>query len=371
MFAERDAITDRLVAEITRQIPAFADATRGEVSEGLVWVIHGGVTTFLRGVARCAPPDDEALDFQRLVGQLSAMEEVPLQPMITAYQVGFRELWSILAERSTGGAAASLLLEQGSIVWERLVAITSALADGYQQEMARREALETTATAHLIEALEQGRLPEGADLARDLGLDPDGEFQVVVLGGTVAVLDVSRAVVARLQATGSAASSTQRGGRAVVVAQGTERGLLDAALHALPQGTAVGVGRQGRGLERARVGLVEAEMAFELATARGDICRFEDEWLAAVLVSQRDAVEPLLEPGIGLAESAEHLADAVRAFSRSGFSVAESARMLIVSPNTLRYRLKRWHALTGWDPWTFDGLARSLVALGLEEAKTE
>lgn len=372
MFAERDAITDRLTSEITRQIEAFADDTDEERRSGLVWATHGGVTTFLRGVGQCTPPDEEALKFQRLVGQLSAMEEVPLQPIIAAYQVAFRELWSILAERAAGGTAASLLLEQGSIVWERLVAITNALADGYQQEMGRREAFETTATAHLIEALEGDAVGEAAaELARDLGFDPHGGFQVLVLGGMVAILDVSRALVARLQAAEWPASSTQRGGRAVVVTQGTNPDVLDPALHALPQSTAVGVGGQGRGLEGARQSLVEAEQAFELATARRGVCRFEDEWLLALLMSHRDTVEPLLEPGIRLAASAEHFAEAVRAFGRSGFSVAESARMLILSPNALRYRLKRWHALTGWDPWTFDGLTRSLLALGLSDARRD
>lgn len=369
MFADRDEVTDRLIAEITRQVGSLAEIGNPDVEAGIAWATGGGVTTFLRGVARCTPPDEEALEFQRLVGQLGAMEGLPLRPLITAYHVGFRELWSILAERAADGPAASLLLERGSIVWERLVAITDALADGYQQEMGRREALETSTTARLIEALEGDAGPDAAiDPARDLGLEPFGTFQVVVLGDTVAVLDVARGVVARIQSAGSSASSTQRGGTAVVVAQGVEPGPLDAALDVLPTNTAVGVGRPGRGLEGARQSLVEADLAFRVGTARKAACRFEDDWLLATLLSQRGALEGLLEPGIAIATSEEHLADALRAFARSGFSVAEAARALILSPNALRYRLKRWQELTGWDPWSFDGLARSLSALGLAEA---
>jgi DNA-binding PucR family transcriptional regulator len=44
-------------------------------------------------------------------------------------------------------------------------------------------------------------------------------------------------------------------------------------------------------------------------------------------------------------------------------SATAAARSLHVHPNTLTYRLDRWHRLTGWDPRTFDGLERSMLVL--------
>ncbi len=369
MFLERDAITDRINSKIIEEIVDFDQETSVISRSDLTWSTGGGVAGFLRGVAECAPAREEVLEFQRLVGRRSAIRGLPLQPLVTAYQVGFRELWSILAERAAGGPASSLLLERGSIVWERLVGSTSAVAHGYQQEMARREAFEATATAHFIEAIEQDpHHDEAAGLARELGFDPDGPFQVVALGGPIAVRGIARSLGVKVRSRGGAASSSQRGRIAVVITQGVGRETLDGALDDAPPATAAGVGGPGTGVAGARLSLVEAERALAVAVSRQNVCHFDDEWLLATLMSHRESAERILRTGIAVAASKEHLADAVRAFAASGFSVAESARRLHVSPNSLRYRLTRWQELTGWDPWTFDGLSRSVLALGLADA---
>lgn len=367
MFDERDAITEHINDQIRHEIAEFEERSSVISRSDIAWSTGGGVVNFLRGVAECQPAREENLEFQRLVGRRSAMRGLPLQPLIAAYEVGFRELWSILAHRSSGGPAATLLLERGSIVWQRLVETTTAVAEGYKQEVARREAFESTATAHFLEALGQDPgSDEAASLARELGFDPDGTFQVVALGGPIAVSDIARSLAAAVQERGAHASSTQRGRTAVVIMQQVDEALLDAALDAIPPTTAVAVGGTSAGLSGARLSFVEAERALELAVARKDICRFDDEWLLASLMAHRASVERVLSPGLSAAAK-QHLADALRAFARSGFSVAESARLLAVSPNSLRYRLTRWRALTGWDPWTFDGLSRSLLALDVAD----
>jgi hypothetical protein len=366
MFEERDRITDHINSEIRREIREFETRTSVISPSDLTWSTGGGVANFLRGVAECRPAREENLSFQKLVGRRSVMRGLPLQPLITAYHVGFRELWSLLAQRAAGGEAATLLLERGSIIWERLVATAGAVAAGYQAEMARREAFEATATAHLLETLDQDpNQVEAATLAGELGFDPDGSFQVVALGGPIVAADIARSLTAALQTRGGVSSSTQRGRIAVVIAQCVEDAAINDALGDLPKGTAVGVGGRMPGLAGVRLGLIEAERALGAALARNAVCRFDDEWLLATVVSQRDFVRRILEPGIALAGSKQHLAQAVRAFAQSGFSVAEGARVLACSPNSLRYRLTRWRTLTGWDPWTFDGLSRSLLALEL------
>ena len=42
-----------------------------------------------------------------------------------------------------------------------------------------------------------------------------------------------------------------------------------------------------------------------------------------------------------------------------------AADVLHLHPNTVRYRVERWHQLTGWDVRTRQGLIRSIAALGL------
>ena len=65
-----------------------------------------------------------------------------------------------------------------------------------------------------------------------------------------------------------------------------------------------------------------------------------------------------------------HLAEAVLAYGRHGFSIAASAKGLYLQPNTVTYRLDRWQHLTGWNPRSLDGLLNSVVALNLYRTDT-
>jgi PucR-like helix-turn-helix protein/diguanylate cyclase with GGDEF domain len=366
LYLDRAAVTSHLNSRIQREVSEFEPGESVISSSDLRWSTGRGVENFLRGVAECRPPAEDELAFQRLVGERSAIRGLPLEPLISSFQVGFRELWSTLtglAMRSET-AAARLLLERGSIVWERLVATTSALAEGYNAELERREAFETAATSHFIEALAQEPDSEEAHaLATEIGFAPDGGFRVIEVGGPVGMGDVARAIATKLQASGAIASAAQHGRVAVVIAQGAGCAALEEALAGAATGSAIGVGVEASGLEGARSSMLEAERALAVAIARRHTIWFERDWLIAVAWSQHDVVERLLAPGLRAAVEKPHLAAALRAFADAGFSVAEAARALRVSANSMRYRLSRWRELTGWDPWAFDGMARSMIAL--------
>lgn len=365
LYADRERLTDHINRLIQDEIEAFRPGSTVITDDDLRWSTGRGVANFLRGVAECRTATADEIAFQRLVGERSAIRALPLEPLISSFQVGFRELWSTLARVAMGTdeAAARLLLERGSIVWERLVSSTSAVAEGYKAELARRQAFETAATAHFIEALatDPGS-DEARALAKEIGFDPDGAFRVIQLGGPLVMGETAGELVAALQASGAVASAAQHGRVAVVIAQG---GRLDDALARAPADAIVGIGGEGSGLAGASASMSEAERALSVALVRRRASRFEDDWLPAMLFSQRDSIARLLEPGIRLARAKPHLASAVATFADAGFSVAEGARRLRVSPNSMRYRLVTWREATGWDPWTFDGLARSLVALDL------
>jgi hypothetical protein len=367
LYLERDELTLHINSRIQGEIEEFWPAGSVIAGSDLRWSTGTGVANFLRGVAECRVADEADLAFQRDVGRRSAVRGLPLEPLIASFQVGFRELWSTLARLATRseGAVATLLLERGSIVWERLVAVTTAVTEGYKAELARRVAFETAATAQLIDALAKDPLSEEARaLATEIGFEPDGGFRVVALGGAVAVGDAARDVATRVQATGAIASAAQHGRVGVVIAQGAgvvdDAVLLDGTLEA-----ALGVGTEAPGLDGARASMREAERALAVAAARGGVSRFEDDWLIAVLFSERDSVERILGLGLDAVRTKPHLVAAVRSFASTGFSVAEGARRLVISANSMRYRLTRWRDLTGWDPWTFRGLSRSLIAIEL------
>lgn len=127
---------------------------------------------------------------------------------------------------------------------------------------------------------------------------------------------------------------------------------------------AIGCGSTRPGLRGARASLEDAERTLTV-TAEGATGRFEDAWLGATLAGSRDRLVPLLAAGQRVAAEHPHLAAAVTGYADGRFSVSEAARHLGLHADTVAYRLDRWHELTGWDPRSFAGLARSLAALRL------
>ncbi|HEX9775120.1 MAG TPA: helix-turn-helix domain-containing protein [Actinomycetota bacterium] len=367
VFERLPAVTERIIASITTEIAEFAPPESAFTAEDLRWSIGRNTEGFLLGLAENRAPTEDELSFRRFVGERSAIRGIALQPLIASFHIGYRELWAVLVDEAAavGGEAPVLLLGGGSRIWERMHSTIDAVAEGFQAELARREALEARATVHFIDALVRDPASEETrSLASEIGFDPAGAFLVLALVGPITSVDVARAIVDRLQSEGGVVASGQRGRIAVVIAQGVPDDALAGALDE-HDATAIGVGMWGDGLAGARASLSEAERALEVGTVRQAPARFDLDWLSCVALAQRPSVEALLREGIRLAGDRPHLADAVRLFARARFSVAEGARRLGVSQNSFRYRLTRWRALTGWDPWTHDGLTRSLVAMEL------
>jgi hypothetical protein len=319
-------------------------------------------------VAENRVPTQQEIDFQRYIGRQSVALGCPLHALIAAYHIGYRELWPLLVEQAVavGGDAPLLLLGGGTTIWERIHATTNALTEGYTEVLAQQEAMAMRTTSQLVEAvLADPASDECRELAMEAGFDPDADFVALSVIGPVSSFETARTVVGSLRRRGVVASSAQRARVVVVLCQGANPQVLDEALAEAAPDAPIGVGTQALRLDGARVSLHESERALELAQRRGRPCLFERDWLMASVMSQSDSVERLLAHGTSLAREKPHLADAVREFARSSFSIAEGARRLGVSHTSFRYRLSRWEELTGWDPWTFDGLSRSLVSLEL------
>ena len=94
---------------------------------------------------------------------------------------------------------------------------------------------------------------------------------------------------------------------------------------------------------------------------------FEHDWLMSCLdVAIKPRFEAIVAPTLmAVARRHPDLAETVLAYSRCRYSVSACARQLQIHPNSARYRLDRWKALTGHDVETAQGLTASVIALEL------
>jgi hypothetical protein len=152
-----------------------------------------------------------------------------------------------------------------------------------------------------------------------------------------------------------------------LLAEGPDAHLLD---RAFPADVCAGIGLPRRGASGAARSVEDARQAYALAAAAGGPVSFGEEWVAATLLAHGDGLGPLCAPAVEVARRYPYLSDAVRAFAERGLSVVGAARSLHVHPNTVIYRLERWHRLTGWDARTFTGLSRSMAALAVGQTQS-
>lgn len=138
-------------------------------------------------------------------------------------------------------------------------------------------------------------------------------------------------------------------------------------------GFAVGVGRPHNAAEGIASSYAEAEEAVRLGTSAGGRPHATTftEVLLDHLVSSSPHLDTLHDETIGRlreydrAKNAQ-LALTLRVYHEHGFNLARSAVQLKVHPNTVVYRLRRIHKITGYDPNDPDQLL--LLLLGLKRA---
>jgi PucR family transcriptional regulator, purine catabolism regulatory protein len=149
------------------------------------------------------------------------------------------------------------------------------------------------------------------------------------------------------------------------------RGALDRAAEWLRRAHGLelraGVSAVCAGLAELAGGYAEAASALRHAGPDRPAVALEDVGLLDHLTAGADAAAaPLVPAGARrLATADGALAATLRAYADCDLNVARTAQRLTVHPNTVRYRLRRIHEITGRDPRRFGALAELLTALDL------
>lgn len=365
VWQRRDVVADRMATSIVERVPAY----RGSVPwDDLRESALRNAEMTLVGIAERRPPRAQEVSVRRELARRRAEQGFPVEALLRAFNIAYEVLWDDLIATLPGddGNASRLLLQAAVTFWQWVREVTNALAETHSATVRSVEARRISARQRFVELVATGAPAprELAHLAEQLGLDPVGPMRATVVVAPTADGDDAGALQHALDGLAGVHCAAARGTHLVTISQGCDVEALSAGVsEALPEAVA-GLGLERRGLDGARISVEDAELAARVA-APGRPARYERDWLWSTLDEAAPRLEPLLGHGSELARKHPHLTATVTAFADAGFSVSEAARRLELHANTVAYRLERWHSLSGWDPRTFSGLARSVAAIWL------
>ncbi|WP_316575081.1 PucR family transcriptional regulator [Nocardia canadensis] len=359
---DRPDLTGRIRAEL----PSYARIADAEHRR----TVHELARRVLTSLATGAGPVAEHLQYTRRAAMRRAQLGVSAYEVLRSFQIVSRGLWCAL--QGAPEATESLLIELVDPLAGWTEAMTSTVIDAFVDESPTTHAREAAIRRQFFADLgDAGCSERTAETARTLAFDVSGDFQAICASRSLwPEPEVERLQRATRRLTGVVHCGV-RGTALTILTQDSD---ISAALRAAQaisgEHVRYGVGLARSGLTGAHSSCIDAERALHIAEMwRRPSSYFADCWLEASLVDGHDKLAPLFDGVQRTATAHPDLADAVLTFADCGFSLARAAQRLHVHPNSVSYRLSRWHALTGVDPRTFAGLVRS--AVGCRMARTD
>lgn len=352
-----------ITARIRAEVPGYADLAYEsheiDVDMQLRHVVEGLLSN--------STPSAAAIDHVRTVGRRRAAAGIALTDVIEAYHIAYREMWSQLladAQHAQPAVREALTADVG-LLWQWFHRLSAAVAEAHSSEIQAQRISTLALQRNLIGQL-LGHTAFDDAVAAELGYRIGDEFLIACVAD---LTDRETELVgAGLEARGGVALCAGAGHRAVVVAQNIGVEELCSAVREAKPSARIGVGTPRRGLRGAADALRDATDALRRTGPGREVVEFADDWLMSSLSAVATRFDVLLAPGRAVAAEHPHLADAVRAYAASRYSVSGCARSLHIHANSAKYRLERWKELTGWDLESFTGLAASVIALELRPA---
>ncbi|MFI6623375.1 PucR family transcriptional regulator [Streptomyces sp. NPDC050528] len=363
LLARLDDLSDVVTDDIRRELPSYAALPLAEQRT----TVHNRLRALLRGLALGVEPTaGQLLEFQA-ESRRRAYYGLPVQDALATFHIGARRLWDELQASARGTAAEGAEVELVAPMWLWVQAASGVVADAFADEAGSRYGREAGLRQRFLELLSTGGAPREhtAEIARELGFDPDGDFRALC---TPAAPWAAQGHLSLLQRSARQLAGTVSCGLSgqlmIAVTQRTDPAELATRVISLSgDDVRVGVGLDRSGLAGAEMSIADAERALAVARLGGRATSFEDVWLRASLIDSRERLQPLFAEVRQVTGEQPLLAETVIAFADSGSSLAHTATVLGIHPNTVAYRLGQWHKLTGADPRTFAGLLRSVVGI--------
>jgi len=369
-------LCESVAADLSRVVAATVDKIREEIPDYRVvdraeheLHVSRQYEGLLTGLVTRRPPAPEEIEQARALGRQRAGEGLPMEAMIGAFHVGYREMWNVLLIRADARdeRLSSQLVRLVGTAWTWVQQSSSAAADAYGEAVRAEDASQLSLTYRFLEALHtQSSDAVGlAQLARALSFDPAARFQAVCAPAEAWSDERLAELRVRMRRWKGTMRCVNRGTTMLALVQNVEIDGLTQAMHRYDQRMPIGIGLSRVGLAGAVASVIDAEEVLPLALRAGRAVSFDSEWLLATLLPSATRLAALLERCREPATTYPAVADTVRGFAENGLSLTAAGRAMHLHPNTVKYRLERWRQLTGWDARTWDGLSASMLALGL------
>ena len=378
---QSDALSRRMLAELIRQIPMYSHLPQEQLQGEILDILNYNLVVFFRILREGGKPSADDLFEVRASAARRAEERIPLEAVLTAYHVGALVAWGALREEAREDEVIELL-ELATQVMAYIEAVTSAVAGAYLEERQAIYGEEREARRALAEALLSGG-PSDA-LAQRAGNNLAPGYLVVSLyvatspdevdegvEGVVASRRKLRRMERFITAGWPDALSLlgSSGGPVLIAVRAESPASEQARLPEFMNGVAESAGAEVTagvafrpGLAGVPVAGAEAAEVLRLATELGrPPAVYElDDVLLEYLVTRPSEAGTRLAGVLTALDHGPELVETLQGYFDADLDRKKAANALNIHPNTLDYRLKRVHELTGLSA----GSARGLQVLG-------
>jgi sugar diacid utilization regulator len=391
----KDELARRTIARYRAEVVGFQNVDEADLADSLEFIVRN-IETLVDGLEGTEPVSEEFLETAREVAARRVHQGVTLESMLHQGRLWGETLWeSVLTTACLHlPEEREAALRIAGRLWRHVDVVSTTMAHAYLDEMTDRGLLGRDLLDSLLTG--QGDDERVRRLARILHRRL-GENHVVVLvradtvptedGGriplasSVALDHIVEAARTHLHPTTASLLVGIRQGDVVALYPAPGPDELDAVrresaamTEALAIDVAVGISGWHSGRPAIATAYAEAREAVEIAAGmgvRGRAISLDDVLVDHMLRASPHARRILEETLRPLAEYDEarraELIPTLRAYLEAGTNLTQSARLLMVHPNTVVYRLRRIRELSGRDPHEMADLQILFLALKLSE----
>lgn len=373
LTGDMPALTRAVLEELVTRVPAYRLMPGEELAGDISRVIEQTLRAFVNVLRTRTLPAAEEVAFFRESAARRAEEGIPIEVVLTAYHVGIQVIWDAMTAKVQPSDIGDMMAVN-ALLLRYLEMITPAVAAGYLAQQQTISGDEQSARQSLLTALLSGEPAQGAAeqanvrlapcyfvLALDFGTHPDetsAEVDAVVAARRK--LRRLRGELERQVRDPMLSSLAADGGIALLPRPvppdrltDLDRTWLTTVIAAISKVAAVpvtagAIAAEPAGIAAAATG---ARRVLEVARIFGrppGVHHLDDVMLEYQLSQPSEARARLAARLDPLADK-EELLETVAAYLRIGDRRATAER-LHVHPNTVDYRLRRAHTLTGLDP---------------------